>query len=326
MLTRIIRGALMIYDLVTSKIVHQHIPTLREAAEANLARQFPSEKKIKALADANPLEKHMLTFSDADGYITAESIYVSCIYDWHLPEVEAVKLAEATLQVAYYQGVPGVSIGAAGIYGRFLPKDAVGLLTHPSDTGIYKMHHGLVDDEQFTLLEKHAVIDADGEKMISESGMRAYLAEWNKEDTRWQHEDFLFKAIGKAGNQGEFELFFSRAVSRWKEGEGYVTLKDLRNFYYDSAPTVASVKMYALPVSASSSTSSKSILDKLKNEASAYAKSVVDECPSYFPPGELSYWQNAPSSHPPLFSNSTSSIPSTCPLAIGAPVQSILLR
>lgn len=285
---------------VLSALLATLILTNKKEAALFLAMLLDKKQEIKNLSTAeakdfkspssdSSLVKHMNTFAAADGFIDKQSIFEACVKKWHLSEEQANTLASGTLQVAFYRGVPGVSFSfEGGVSGRFLAKDAVGLLTHPSDTGLYDMKNGTVNNKQFDMLEKYAIVDADGEKLISQSRLTAYLKDFYKIDNRWKDAPALFKFIGEKGNIGEFEIFFKRAVSRWKlntitnQMEGCVTLSELKYFLTDSQPMVNAVKSGELP--AALKTPKLSIGDRIINAMISASKDIVKECPNYFPP------------------------------------------
>jgi hypothetical protein len=261
----------------------------------DLSAQPPADCKSSS-SDAH-LTKHMNTFAAADCYIDKQSIFEACVKKWHLSEGDANKLAIMTLKVAYLRGVPGVVLTASGdITGRFLAKDAVGKLTHPSDTGLYNMTDGSVNLKQFEILKKYALVNAEGEELICQSNLNKYLADWYKVDKRWKDETRLYQFIGKQGNEGEFEIFFKRSITHWLLNpetnvmEGCVTLDALKSFLMDSNPMVNAVKAQVLPPP--SSTPSLAIGDRIINSMVSFAKDVVKECPSYFPPQHTCYWKN----------------------------------
>lgn len=313
----------MLYDKATSIVFHQHIPTLKEAEDFNRARKKTSAKKKLALENANALEKHMLTFSDENGEINAISIYVSLIYDWHLPDVDAKNLAEAVMQAAFYEGVPGVYMTATGISGRFLPRDARSILPHPFDLGNYNKRDGSFNKIQFERLEKYST-NINNKFWISRAGIEAFNKDWQRIDVRWEDADFVSQKIGQLAHPGEFDLFFRQATSCRIDGVDHVSLQELKEFYIDSAGTVAKIKEGILPshepcIPSSIGGSSKTILEQLQNTVTGYVANVVENCPSYFPPDKPTYWQHGATQYPPLFVNSTTECLPVRPLAIGGP-------
>ena len=241
----------------------------------------------------SPLVKHMNTFAGEDGYITKKSIFEASIKKWHLDESQANTLALGTLKVAWLRQVPGVHFSLVnGMSGGFLAKDAVDLLTHPSDTGLYDMTGGTVNADRFDELEKYATTDENGEKLISQTSLTKYLTDWYRVDNRWQHSTWLNKFIGSAGNKGEYEIFFSKCGSRWlpnpetNQMEPAITLSELKYFLTDSYSMVKAVETHSLPAKPIS------FWNKVTNSLTSYAKEVVEQCPSYFPENHSNYWSS----------------------------------
>src|SRR5947207_2153555 len=85
-----------------------------------------NEVKDSKTPNGNPLVNHMNSFAGEDGYIDEKSIHDSLINQWHETEEQANQLAAATMQVAAFCEVPGVTGSLLkGGKGRFLAVDAV---------------------------------------------------------------------------------------------------------------------------------------------------------------------------------------------------------
>lgn len=204
----------------------------------------------KSATDAEPLTKHMETFADAAGWITKESIYKACRKKWHLDHEKANTLALGTFQVALLRGVDGVYFNILeGITGRFKAKDAINKLTHPSDTGLFHKSGGTLDYSRFDDLERYAITDNSGKKLITHDCLKNYLASWYQNDKRWEHESFFYRIIGKLGNEGEYEIMFKKAsrhelldpVTNIKKPA--ICLDDLRHFLENSASLVREIEL-----------------------------------------------------------------------------------
>lgn len=218
----------------------------------------PEEKKpieSKHLTEVKPdptesaLAVHMNSFAAADGFVDQKSIYNACIKAGY-SEKDSSDVAKNTMIGAYYCGVPGVSLSFfGGIQGHFKPKDAVPLLTHPKDSGLFDRHSGKFNEALFKILEdKYAIVDIDGEKIISRAKMDEFTQKETNQDKRWEDASWLFKHLGQLGNKGEFDLLFQRGVSRYKNNEGYLKLSDLRQWYINSQPILDKMHDNELPV------------------------------------------------------------------------------
>lgn len=207
-----------------------------------------NEKKNTPL-DSTALVKHIATFAGSDGYVNYDSMMDKLTHEWHLPIKEAKQIAKGVMWGAYYCGVKGVTIFG----GRFLPEDAV-CMTHPWDSALFDRYTGEFNQELFsTLLNKYFITDEDGVKIISHASMNKFLEEHHKDDHRWDDASRLFTFLGKNGNKGEFDLFFEKCVSRWKnnsngESEGYITQNDFEQFYLNTKLIAEKVKENLLPV------------------------------------------------------------------------------
>ncbi len=189
----------------------------------------------------SPLEDHMLYFANAEGYVDEKSIYLACRNKLHMTESGAKNTAFGTMFGAWFQKVPGMSFSVRrGVQGRFRPKDALGLLTHPHDTGFYDRENGSFNEELFQLLESYAIQGNHGEHLVSRDIIEKFINERNKNDNRWDNARWYFKKLGEVAHRGEFELLFSLGANRFilntKTGqlEGYVTVDALKEFYRDS--------------------------------------------------------------------------------------------
>lgn len=209
-------------------------------------------KPTESKSTPSALELHMASFANAEGYVDEDSIYKACHEKMHLSEADSKRIAHTTLLGAYLFGVPGVKY-SCGVKGKFHPKDAVPLLTHPHDSGLYDRHTGEFNEKLFQILvDKYAITDDDGTKIISKDKLQEFSSKATNQDGRWNDKWFPAKQLGKIANGGEINVFFERATSRYKPNEakemiGYVTIDDLKQWYMNTQTVLEKMQQNQLP-------------------------------------------------------------------------------
>jgi len=215
----------------------------------SLAQQADLKQVLESKTSA--IESHMLSFASDEGFVDQNSIYNACLNKMHCSEKDSKSISVNTMRGAWMFGVPGVHFSLCkGIYGKFKPKDAMGLLMHPHDTGIFNRYTGEFDAELFQVLEdKYAITDKDGTKLISSDKIQQFIEHDSHLNERWADAHILFKKMGQIANGGEFDFFFQRATSRYIDNVGYVTMADLKQWYLNSVVLMQKMQNNEIPVS-----------------------------------------------------------------------------
>lgn len=265
----------------------------------------------------SPLVNHMSVFANSEGYVTISSIVDACMEKFSMTHGESVSMALKVFAAGVYTGVPGC------IHGKFKPEDAVGKMNHPGDTGFFDLH-GQFDRAQWEKLmydpsvhpeakelpKDKIIVDTleDGRKIIFASNMRAFNSVNHKNNERWKSAGFLFHALGNAGNEGEFDQLYKsfssvRAINPASGiNESAIELSELEQFYLDSRVITDRAVKPEMPAKSSTaaigamlekSKPTASMIDKVLDKLVDCARGVVADSPSYFPPGNFSYWKNA---------------------------------
>lgn len=181
----------------------------------------PSKESTVPSIDETPLAKHIRFF----GGNCPEGVSFSSVSRQNHNTGD--NWLAATTNAALVMGAAGFKVKGCP-FSMFKPEEAVGVLNHPYSSGVFNLD-GTINEEKWQMLLQYAEKNESEEDIISESNLNDFLTRCRAQEKR---PDPL--RLGLAASKGEWSTFFKKFGLSNSQGERFVTIQRLRDFYEDS--------------------------------------------------------------------------------------------